>query len=228
MRRACAAEGPFGPDGVNKINRVDFPRTRGGLPHSEIAGSKPIRGSPALIAAYHVLHRLCVPRHSPDALNLLDHSHRPCPLFVRSRSAIQRNRHLRGARIVNDPTAGRPCLDVLRRRGTRSRTEERGTWRMRHSSIPQTPEQACNPFKRPAAVSFCRQSLSGPERSMMPAKDQLLETEPSHRRSGTVDHQPKRSGRMRTDDTNARRRRAVNPMRVRIARAVRSVSRPRR
>ena len=40
----------------------------GGLSHSEIAGSKPAHGSPTLIAACHVLHRLYMPRHSPDAL----------------------------------------------------------------------------------------------------------------------------------------------------------------
>ena len=40
----------------------------GGLSHSEIAGSKPAHGSPTLIAACHVLHRLYMPRHSPNAL----------------------------------------------------------------------------------------------------------------------------------------------------------------
>ena len=44
----------------------------GGLPHSEIRGSKPILGSPRLIAEYHVLHRLLLPRHSPNALIALD------------------------------------------------------------------------------------------------------------------------------------------------------------
>ena len=44
----------------------------GGLPHSEILGSKPILGSPKLIAEYHVLHRLLLPRHSPNALLALD------------------------------------------------------------------------------------------------------------------------------------------------------------
>ena len=39
-----------------------------GFPHSEISGSKPICGSPKLIAACHVLHRLLMPRHSPCAL----------------------------------------------------------------------------------------------------------------------------------------------------------------
>ena len=62
-----------------------------GLPHSEIAGSKPIRGSPTLIAAYHVLHRLSVPRHPPNALKSLDHSHYRCPSGVVPRSARTRN-----------------------------------------------------------------------------------------------------------------------------------------
>ena len=38
------------------------------FPHSEISGSKDICSSPKLIAAYHVFHRLLVPRHSPCAL----------------------------------------------------------------------------------------------------------------------------------------------------------------
>ena len=39
-----------------------------GFPHSEIAGSQDICSSPTLIAAYHVFHRLSVPRHPPCAL----------------------------------------------------------------------------------------------------------------------------------------------------------------
>ena len=42
-----------------------------GFPHSEILGSKPACGSPGLIAASHVLHRLLAPRHSPYALSSL-------------------------------------------------------------------------------------------------------------------------------------------------------------
>ena len=40
----------------------------GGLPHSDIRGSKPAGGSPRLFAAIHVLHRHSVPRHPPCAL----------------------------------------------------------------------------------------------------------------------------------------------------------------
>ena len=42
-----------------------------GLPHSEICGSMAICASPQLIAAYHVLLRLLMPRHSPCALHSL-------------------------------------------------------------------------------------------------------------------------------------------------------------
>ena len=62
-----------------RSNQNDFPEIEGGFPHSEIHGSKLIRSSPRLIAAYHVLHRLCMPRHPPDALKTLDRSHCQCP-----------------------------------------------------------------------------------------------------------------------------------------------------
>ena len=39
-----------------------------GFPHSEISGSMDICSSPKLFAAYHVFHRLSVPRHPPCAL----------------------------------------------------------------------------------------------------------------------------------------------------------------
>ena len=52
--------------------------SQGGFPHSEIPGSKPAHGSPGLIAACHVLHRLYAPRHPPNALQTLErHSNSP-------------------------------------------------------------------------------------------------------------------------------------------------------
>ena len=39
-----------------------------GFPHSDICGSMDICSLPQLIAAYHVFHRLLVPRHPPCAL----------------------------------------------------------------------------------------------------------------------------------------------------------------
>jgi hypothetical protein len=43
-------------------------RSRGGLPHSEIFGSQGAPPSPKLFAGCHVLRRLSVPRHPPNAL----------------------------------------------------------------------------------------------------------------------------------------------------------------
>ena len=43
----------------------------GRFPHSDISGSMDICSSPKLFAAYHVFHRLLVPRHPPYALSCL-------------------------------------------------------------------------------------------------------------------------------------------------------------
>ena len=59
----------------------------GGFPHSEIPGSKLILSSPGLIAEYHVLHRLLLPRHPPNALFALDLIQKKQGLF-RSKACI--------------------------------------------------------------------------------------------------------------------------------------------
>ena len=59
----------FSPILTTKGNNIEL---SGGLPHSEIHGSKLILSSPWLIAEYHVLHRLLLPRHPPNALLALD------------------------------------------------------------------------------------------------------------------------------------------------------------
>ena len=53
-----------------------YGRSRG-FPHSEIPGSTGARPLPGLIAACHVLHRLSVPRHSPNALLIKLHHIQP-------------------------------------------------------------------------------------------------------------------------------------------------------
>ena len=45
-----------------------------GFPHSDISGSMDICSSPKLFAAYHVFHRLLVPRHPPCALSSITNS----------------------------------------------------------------------------------------------------------------------------------------------------------
>ena len=46
------------------------------FPHSDISGSQDICSSPKLFAAYHVFHRLLVPRHPPYALSSMTSSPR--------------------------------------------------------------------------------------------------------------------------------------------------------
>src|ERR1700719_4709108 len=53
---------------IHRAVRGFYPR---GFPHSEISGSMPACGSPKLIAACHVFHRLLLPRHPPCALSSL-------------------------------------------------------------------------------------------------------------------------------------------------------------
>src|ERR1700686_1780952 len=71
------------PPGTEMVHFPGFARTRlwihravrgfcpRGFPHSEISGSMPACGSPKLIAACHVFHRLLLPRHPPCALSSL-------------------------------------------------------------------------------------------------------------------------------------------------------------
>ena len=66
-----------------------------GFPHSEIPGSMPACGSPRLIAACHVLHRLLLPRHPPCALSSLTikftrHTAASLPAFSYQLSAISK------------------------------------------------------------------------------------------------------------------------------------------
>jgi hypothetical protein len=46
---------------------------------------------PTLIAAYHVLHRLLSPRHPPNALKTLDHSHYQCSSFSKPQRLLKRS-----------------------------------------------------------------------------------------------------------------------------------------
>ena len=58
-----------------------------GFPHSDISGSQDMCSSPKLFAAYHVFHRLLVPRHPPYALSSITNLLRPrvwTPLHISS------------------------------------------------------------------------------------------------------------------------------------------------
>ena len=56
----------------------------GGFPHSDIPGSKGALASPGLIAECHVLHRLLLPRHPPNALIALDPIQKKTGPFVKT------------------------------------------------------------------------------------------------------------------------------------------------
>ena len=73
------------PQITSKPCGLEVPVIEGGFPHSEICGSKVVRTSPQLIAAYHVLHRLSAPRHPPNTLKALDRSHYQHPPLGRGR-----------------------------------------------------------------------------------------------------------------------------------------------
>ena len=55
------------PAGLSSFIPRRHPVKGAGFPHSEIPGSKPVGGSPELIAALCVLHRLMMPRHPSHA-----------------------------------------------------------------------------------------------------------------------------------------------------------------
>ncbi len=90
---------------------------RGGLPHSEIPGSPIARISPGLFAACHVLHRLSVPRHPPDALRfaLERHTQRqePSPPLPAAKATHKRRRN---DLIVRCGKLSLPAEPALRRR----------------------------------------------------------------------------------------------------------------
>ena len=53
-----------------------------GFPHSDICGSMCICHSPQLFAAYHVFHRLLVPRHPPYALSCMTNRYEKRVVFI--------------------------------------------------------------------------------------------------------------------------------------------------
>lgn len=113
-------------------------RQSGGLPHSEIHGSKGAHPSPWLIAACHVLHRLHMPRHPPNALIALSrttimfseqnrsdrsvtiHDRDPCFSYVHVTSLHCQRTHppMAGIHIPSrDYKKRRRCLSGIEHRG---------------------------------------------------------------------------------------------------------------
>ena len=110
--------------------------TRGGLPHSDIFGSKLVCSSPKLFAACHVLHRLLAPRHSPYTLS---------SLTIRNSKLTLTNRlHVSWSATVPCNTACPPSrLTPLRRMnvvvGKNYRVQNIQLSKIRWGSNPQAP-----------------------------------------------------------------------------------------
>jgi hypothetical protein len=101
-----------------EAHAVTIQIVEGGFPHSEILGSKLVRSSPGLIAAYHVLHRLSAPRHPPNALISLHHSHDRCPRPAASaaETASSSERPLGPDLSVRTTCRTYPSSDAVKRR----------------------------------------------------------------------------------------------------------------
>ncbi len=123
-----------------------------GFPHSEIPGSMPACGSPRLIAACHVLHRLLLPRHPPCALSSLTikftrHIAASPPAFSYQPSALSKSTTRRANSM------GLVCLLLARDIGTASRSSR--PLRLLSRSPPEHSEsemQIC--LRTPAGFSL--------------------------------------------------------------------------
>lgn len=122
-------------------HRNTIQKIEGGFPHSEIPGSKLVRSSPRLIAAYHVLHRLSAPRHPPNALKTLDRFRDRCPL---TGSRYQR---LRSSLAASACSGCRPDDTVTKRPAT--------------YLFPDTPPYACR-TRPPGLTAFAAPTATFP------------------------------------------------------------------
>ena len=138
---------------------------RGGLPHSDTHGSKPARGSPWIFAACHVLHRLLVPRHPPNALLMLTHHAQepptpPAPLALQLRETNNHRRgrpaHRRPFSSLNSTQHYTHIPDHCRRRRARHQCHVGTGARVRHprnapTDEPRAPGQATCAQHMPSA-----------------------------------------------------------------------------
>ena len=89
-------------------------RFRGGLPHSEIFGSQGAPPSPKLFAGCHVLRRLSVPRHPPNALTYRSRTSRsPCADTHASEHGNRAHTYTHGRRLPGDGKPGTGSRDIL-------------------------------------------------------------------------------------------------------------------
>jgi hypothetical protein len=158
---------------------------RSGLPHSEIPGSKPARGSPRLFAACHVLHRLLAPRHPPDALAFL-HPRQPPPQTQPAATGTNmpaRTDKIRGGdrrrRIpATTTTKGRSCAErpaypcQMRALPKRRKDQEEGAERATCRCPSRTTHEGSLLHARDGhliTTSRCPNSIGLPQRSLVPS-----------------------------------------------------------
>ena len=104
---------------------ADNLRLSGGFPHSDIPGSKGALASPGLIAECHVLHRLLLPRHPPNALIALDPIQKKTGPFAWQRFKLPTRPRVPVSEVF-DPTA----------------PPRQGTLRLRAPTGPGGPDEA--------------------------------------------------------------------------------------
>jgi hypothetical protein len=144
---------------------------RGGLPHSEISGSTVARTSPELFAACHVLHRLSVPRHSPDAL-LIELAHAQPQARARAQAAPRAvaplNARAEGRR-QNAERSQRCCplpsdrcpLKPMRKHHRCSRIG------VLHTHAPAQPDGTAGPASRSRLASRCQRTDGRGQRTVV-------------------------------------------------------------
>jgi hypothetical protein len=151
-------------------------RLRGGLPHSDIHGSKPARGSPWLFAACHVLHRLLTPRHSPNALLTLDPNHpsQPNSTFgAQTKSQVgQRPVDFVWIQIMTDKFSDlyiyplHPIRSWNRSPRTRTDPSRPQTERIRQNPLHNVKQPRSSPQHRQHNVSAMRRIKLGPPKQL--------------------------------------------------------------
>src|SRR5438552_17234497 len=150
----------------------------GGLPHSEIPGSPIARISPGLFAACHVLHRLSVPRHPPDALT--SRLITGVSATAEPKGSAGETPHTTAAHRAKTPNARRPRMKTLLR--IRPSLAARAyPPRSHHNSLSSPFNQHPRPGIGPGTVSFdLRQTPMGCPMVEVPPLLALLRQRLSH------------------------------------------------
>ena len=138
------------------MNSVQDDPRWAGFPHSDICGSKGARASPQLFAACHVLHRLSVPRHPPNALLILDRSRTRHAQTQKPIGILAQNQNLNPG--PDKQTRPRPCTTShLFLSDGHSRHEQKT--RVYIGEIPRPSHKPTPDLKRLATYSQCHKTL---------------------------------------------------------------------